>query len=99
MTFRTISAGLLHGGTIRCEHCFDLEASVIEISHAHEHDSTEQLVLCSECSRLAGLLCCEGCNPEGLVKVIAGGVEGKLKPLFAPADLQDGRCIQHAIVN
>ena len=64
MTSALFPLAFLHGGTIRCEHCFDLEASVIEMSHAHEHDSTEHLVLCHECSRLAGLLLCDGCPPE-----------------------------------
>ncbi len=92
---RIISAENEQAGTIRCAHVWDHTATHIELSHAHDHDPDEHLVLCGDCARLAGLLPCDDCKGETII-VQAGSTLGSLSPIYAPEELVKGRCSQHS---
>lgn len=96
MTTRIISAEYELAGTIRCAHVLDHIATHIELSHTHEHDPDEHIVVCSECARLAGLLPCEGCVDEVTIAVKAGHTQGTLVPIYAPQELAENRCGRHS---
>lgn len=93
-----ISAENASVGTIRCEHCWDNEATHIELSHANQHDPSEHVVGCEECARLAGLKPCEVCAGEAKVAVQAGNVCATLIPVYAPGELTNSRCGRHVRV-
>lgn len=95
MTTRIISAEYELAGTIRCAHVWDHIATHIELSHAHEHDPDEHIVVCAECARLAGLLPCESCADVRAIPVEAGSTQGALIPIYAPRELAEGRCGLH----
>lgn len=95
MTTLTISAEYEFSGTIRCAHDWDHIATHIELSHTHEHEPDEHIVVCGECARLAGLLACESCAGETTIPVEAGRTRGALIPIYAPRELAEGRCRWH----
>jgi len=91
---RITSAEYESAGTIRCAHVWDHFATHVELSHTRAHDPDEHLVLCEECARLAGLLPCQDCLNEQFA-VHAGPTLSLLKPIYAPAELINGKCRKH----
>jgi len=94
MTTRIISAEYESAGTIRCAHSWDHYATHVELSHTHDHDPTEHIVVCAECARLAGLVRCNACIDEKLL-VRAGAASCDMTPVYAPSELVDGLCAKH----
>lgn len=94
MTTRIISAEYESAGTIRCAHCWDHYATHVEVSHTHDHDPTEHIVVCAGCARLAGLVRCNACIDEKLL-VRAGAASCDMTPVYAPSELVDGLCAKH----
>lgn len=76
------------GKTIRCGHCWDCDATHIELSHTGEHDPNEHLVLCYHCAYLAGLKLCPRCNIDSTVTVVAHHLVVELIPIHAPWELE-----------
>lgn len=95
MTIRITSAEYESAGTIRCAHCWDLRAAYMEVSHTHDHNPDEHLVVCTDCARLAGLLTCSGCAEERLL-VRSGATFCEMEPVYAPDALFCGSCVKHA---
>ncbi len=85
MTVYCITSDRVFSGQIRCDHCWDLRATHIELSSSLTHDPDEHLVLCMVCAYLAGLWSCEHLKP---VPVSAPGTRDLLTPAFNPARLQ-----------
>lgn len=82
--------------SIRCGHCWDADATHIELNHTGEHHPDEHLVLCKPCAYLAGLLTCPGCDTGRKVIVMAHHLFGELIPAYAPTGLDgDGHCGWH----
>lgn len=94
MTTRITSAEYESAATIRCAHSWDHHATHIEVSHTHDHDPIEHIVVCAECARLAGLVLCCACVDEALL-VHAGAASCEMTPVYAPNELVDGRCAKH----
>lgn len=95
MTDCIISADNKSADAIRCAHVWDHEATCIELSRNHYHDPHSHIVVCAECSYLAGLLPCKGCTDQRIL-VRSGTVTVKMTPVFAPGELTDGFCSKHA---
>lgn len=97
MTTRITSAEHESAGTVRCAHCWDLRATHIEVSHTHGHTPDEHLIVCAECARLAGLMTCIGCVDDGEKYLVrSGSTFSEMAPVFAPNELADGCCANHA---
>ena len=94
MTTRITSAEYESAGTIRCAHCWDHHATHIEVSHTHDHDPIEHIVVCAECAHLAGLVLCNACADEAVL-VRSGAASCEMTPVYAPNELVDGRCAKH----
>lgn len=76
-----ISSELASDKSIRCGHCWDADATHIEVTHTGQHDINEHLVLCRKCAELAGLKTCPVCEKGPKVMAIAGLIIGKLTPI------------------
>jgi hypothetical protein len=78
----SITADFNSAGAIRCAHCWDHNATCIELSRNHEHDPDEHVVVCAHCAYLAGLK-----QYKGGAKVIveAGSCSFEMIPIFAPS--------------
>lgn len=94
MTTRITSAEYESAGTIRCAHSWDHYATHVEVSHTHDPDPTEHIVVCVDCARLAGLLQCNACFDDKLM-VRAGPASCYMTPVYAPNELVDGCCAKH----
>ncbi|UII71402.1 hypothetical protein LVW35_27875 [Pseudomonas sp. HN11] len=96
MNIHTIAPEHASDKAIRCAHCWDHEATHIELTSTGEHDPDEHLVLCSKCAYLAGLMSCAGCETGRKVTVMSFHLFGDLIPIYAPGELDEGgHCAWH----
>jgi len=79
-----ISSEYASDKSIRCGHCWDLDATHIEVTKSGDHDFYEHLVLCHSCAELAGLQICQVCEKGPKVMAIAGSIIGELTPIPTP---------------
>lgn len=96
MHIHAINPEFASDNTIRCAHCWDHDATHIELTHTGEHDPVEHVVVCRSCGHLAGLKACPGCNIGPKVTVVCRHLFGDLIPLYAPEELDEGgHCAWH----
>lgn len=100
MPIYSVSVELVLAGKIRCAHCWDRNATHIELSATRMHLPEEHLVLCKECAYLAGLKNCQKCDTEPKVLVSTDGNSVELVPVYAPEILfGDDVCAVHLVRN
>ncbi|MEI4519240.1 hypothetical protein [Pseudomonas sp. CCNWLW23] len=96
MTIHLIDPEHASDTDIRCGHCWDNKATLIELSANGEHNPDDHLVLCSNCAKLSGLKPCCECDKGPKVTVLAGHLVEKLRAIYAPDGLDgEGHCSWH----
>lgn len=76
-----ISSEYASDRSIRCGHCWDLDATHIELTRSGDHDLYDHLVLCRSCAELAGLKIRPIWERGPKVLAITGRIVSELLPI------------------